>query len=66
MVEILSKYIDKEELELDSKKLAEYNRNINLKKEIDKIRNEFVDELGSDWETASLICKFAERIKSIL
>lgn len=63
------KIIDKEELILDSKRLSELKRNTGkteLIEKIDKLKHNFIEENFLNWETMTLICKFAEEIKDII
>lgn len=60
--------IDKEELTIDSHRLAEYNDKKRLFRKIDKVRDDFVDRNVDvyGWEVVGLLCKLTEEIKSII
>ena len=58
--------IDKEELLLDCKKLSDINNRSKLIEDIDRLKHDFIEENFLNWETMTIICKFAEEIKNII
>ena len=58
--------IDKEELLLDCKKLSDINNRSKLIEDIDRLKHDFIEENFLNWETMTIICKFAEEIKDII
>lgn len=60
--------IDKEELTIDSKRLAEFNERNILISNINDLAEKFIDDNVSadDYETTTLIYRFAEKIKTII
>lgn len=63
----LSRLIDKEDIILDSKRLAEFNERSRLNEKIDELALEFIatKEL-TEFEDVDLIYGFAEKIKDRL
>lgn len=70
----LQNIIDKEELDINSHRLAEFHHSNELKSKIDKVRDRFIEENTVDDEIywvvnfnkTQLIYKFAEEIKSMI
>lgn len=64
----LQNLIDREELTLDSKKLAEFNERDVLKTRIDELAEEFISNSISadDHENITLVYKLARKIKEFI
>lgn len=60
--------IDREELILDSRNLAEFNKKARVNCNIDNLVDEFVDECVpyDDYETITLLYTLANKIKQII
>ena len=70
----LQNIIDKEELDIDSHRLAEFHNSNDLKSKIDEVRDRFIEENTIDDESywianfskIQLIYKLVEEIKDII
>ena len=60
--------IDKEELTIDSKRLAEFNERSRITAKINDVAEKFIDNniSADDYETITLIYNFSSKIKDII